>query len=806
MKDLRRDVPLDPGLIARIGQGIAYAFTGKGPGWMTPGTPLAPVLTVADQADVKGRQNDFATGQNLNYKPGATKGLDFATLRGLADSLDVLRLIIETRKDQMESQTFTIKRRDGEDAGDRGKKIMDFLASPDRVHTWAQWQRALLEDHFVIDAPVVYPRRTLSGELYSLDLIDGATIAIMIDKDGRRPTEGPAYQQVLKGVVAANFEANELIYGMGNWRTNRIYGYSRVEQIAMTVNTALHRQLHQLQVYTEGSAPDLILSAPKEWSADQMQMAEDRWNEHLAGNDKQRRRTKFVPEGLTILNTKEGVLKDAFDEWLAMVCCYAFSVSPQPFIKMMNKATAETAQEIAKIEGLFTVQRYEKGLIDRILEVGFDAPDLEMVWINEKEVDPKVRAEIHKTYFETGILLREEIREEIGAPELSGDKTPRPDVAKTSLAGPQATQLQATLQAVASGQLPAKSASAMISAAYPSITPEAISAMLDGLETFTPEPPANPTPPPPGSSHDGLSAPDRVAGGGDPVDGTVGKPAVPVNPEAEGGGGDAPTKASGSNLTKAAKLYQNVNRPAVKAARAKLASKVKGVFRKLAVQVSDAVTEAVIAEKLAKGEPSLDELTLILQQAVAGGFDSLDATAQATLKAIFEDGSEGALDRLSGFVSEEAMGVSTDLVHGRAVEWAKVRAGELITEIEQTTMDRIKADVTAALAEGAYTEDLAGKLMESYGFSDARAEMIARTELAAADSAGNMATYRDSGVVPKKAWLTADGDRGCVVCSGNEAQGEIGIDDEFSSGDDAPPAHPNCLCVVVPIVETQPEA
>ena len=73
-------------------------------------------------------------------------------------------------------------------------------------------------------------------------------------------------------------------------------------------------------------------------------------------------------------------LKDQYDEWLARIICFAFSISPQPFIQQMNRATADTAHQAALEEGLAPIQRWIKGQIDPIIAEEFDAADLEFVW------------------------------------------------------------------------------------------------------------------------------------------------------------------------------------------------------------------------------------------------------------------------------------------------------------------------------------------------------------------------------------------------------------------------------------------
>jgi hypothetical protein len=107
-------------------------------------------------------------------------------------------------------------------------------AVPDRRRSFADWLRMLVEDMLVIDAATLYPRYTRGGSLYSLDIIDGATIKPLIGEDGRAPeAPDPAYQQILHGVPAADFSADELLYLPRNMRAHKLYGLSPVEQIAL---------------------------------------------------------------------------------------------------------------------------------------------------------------------------------------------------------------------------------------------------------------------------------------------------------------------------------------------------------------------------------------------------------------------------------------------------------------------------------------------------------------------------------------------------------------------------------------------
>lgn len=78
------------------------------------------------------------------------------------------------------------------------------------------------------------------------------------------------------------------------------------------------------------------------------------------------------------------------------------------------------------------------------------------------------------------------------------------------------------------------------------------------------------------------------------------------------------------------------------------------------------------------------------------------------------------------------------------------------------------------------------------GIAEDRAFRIANTESNRAMSMGQMAFMQENDV-PTKSWVGA-GPHTCPICEDNEADGEIGIDEAFSSGDTEPPAHPSCEC------------
>jgi Phage portal protein len=305
------------------------------------------------------------------------------------------------------------------------------------MHTFGDWLRLLLEELFVIDAPALYMSRDRGGRLTALLPIDGATIKPVIDDWGRtlQPFEENgatvypvAYQQILKGYAAVDYSVRDLIYRPRNIRVNRAYGFSPVEQVITTVNVALRRQMFLLDYFTQGNIPDSLIGVPESWTPDQIASYQKYWDAYFGGELGRRRRAKFVPGGVakTFIQTKEPDLKGPFDEWLARIVCFAFSISPQALTQQMNRATAETQKDLAEEEGLAPVLAWVKDLIDSVIAQEFNAPDLEFAFSAEASVDPQQQEAILSSYTSKGILTINEARAALGRNPLAEPAANKP--------------------------------------------------------------------------------------------------------------------------------------------------------------------------------------------------------------------------------------------------------------------------------------------------------------------------------------------------------------------------------------------
>lgn len=394
-------------------------------GDFSPGVPLAPI------APEQVRVWDFPVGINTVVRPRAYEPFGFAELRAFSN-VELVRLAIETRKDQVERLDWRIKPRgDGWIGGDafsgppggsdaRITNLETFWRRPDGVTPFATWLRLALEDLLVLDAPAFERRRSRAGGLIGLDVIPGDTIHPMVDDTGRRP-RGPAevaYQQVIKGVAWANLTNADLIYAPRNPRPNHNYGFSPVEQIVVTINTVMRRQAAQLAYFTEGNTPAGLLNGPEGWSPDQIRDMQAWLDARLSGQTAEQAKLLWVPSGTRYQAFKDSPIKDDFDEWLARLVAFAFSLPPTPFIRQMNRGTAGEDQDRSLEEGLEPIKLWAKRLIDGVIQDEQGCPDLEFAWKDAVAVDPSAQATIDDLSLRNGSATIDEVRARRGMAPL----------------------------------------------------------------------------------------------------------------------------------------------------------------------------------------------------------------------------------------------------------------------------------------------------------------------------------------------------------------------------------------------------
>jgi hypothetical protein len=408
-----------------------------GSNWYSPFQPLYPF---GPPYITRPREWDFPVGYNLNYIPRRIETMSM--LRGMARTWGVLATIIATRQDQLLRIPWTIQRRDKPKAGSAGvDELRKFFKSPDGKLKYSQWSRKLLDDLLILDAPTIFFSRDRRGRLLNAEVLDGATIFPLIDDAGRRPDSvwevtddgieylkrQPAFQQVIKGLPMVDLDESEIIYRPMRPRPDfPIFGFPPTEQILVEASEAIRKTFYQFNFWAEGTLPDLIVTVPESWTPRQIAAYQAHMDALLSRDSRLKSKMRFVPGGMKpfdIKNSSGESLWSQRDETLIRLACYAYSVSPAPFVRMLNRATAQNAQQMAEEEGLYPVMSYYKDdIMDSIIQDQFGYDDLEFVFLPRPEPDLEKQAKIHDLKIKSGEYSINEARDESGLePIANGD-------------------------------------------------------------------------------------------------------------------------------------------------------------------------------------------------------------------------------------------------------------------------------------------------------------------------------------------------------------------------------------------------
>jgi hypothetical protein len=168
---------------------------------------------------------------------------------------------------------------------------------------------------------------------------------------------------------------------------------------------------------------------PAGWTPDQIRQFQDYWDTEFAGDLAKRRRAKFVPgeSAVRVHQTKEPEHKQDFDEWLARIICYAFSVPPQWAVKLMNRATADNQSAQAEDEGLEPTKEWVKDLVDEVIAEEFASPDLELMWLDEDSGATEIEAQF-EARVKIGAATLNELRDALGLDPFANPAADRPMV------------------------------------------------------------------------------------------------------------------------------------------------------------------------------------------------------------------------------------------------------------------------------------------------------------------------------------------------------------------------------------------
>jgi len=139
-----------------------------------------------------------------------------------------------------------------------------------------------------------------------------------------------------------------------------------------------------------------------------------------------------------------------------------------------------------------------------------------------------------------------------------------------------------------------------------------------------------------------------------------------------------------------------------------------------------------------------------------------------------------------------SMGRAFDISDPEIIHWIEQRGLALATSVTSTAAEEIRLILIEGYQNGLSVADMARNISSYFDISESyKAERLARTEIAFAQSEGSREAYRQSDVVVGMEWLAnPNACEDCAALDGREF-------DKFSG--EGPPEHPNCECTLLPI-------
>jgi len=216
--------------------------------------------------------------------------------------------------------------------------------------------------------------------------------------------------------------------------------------------------------------------------------------------------------------------------------------------------------------------------------------------------------------------------------------------------------------------------------------------------------------------------------------------------------------------------------------------------------------EAKAVAKALRGRESIDEAQAEAERAIKEGKADWEKALVAILVSLVADFGERTAEDLGMEISKGLQPSEQkqrfDVFSQASRLWIARQGAESVRSIIETNLLDVRNVILQGKVDNLTVTQIGSKLRDFYADRSAfKAMRVARTEVAAASSYGNLEAARQSGVVKKKRWLTSRDDR--VRDSHEAMDGEpVELDGIFSNGCEAPgicgdPAEAiNCRCIL----------
>lgn len=406
--------------------------------------PFAPGLPLQPYEGVGGvpRGWNFPTGYNIKARADRDGRLSFETLKKLTDTYEVARLCIQHRIDDVRSLDWTVVPAEGTDRnmGDVIALAKRYLKKPDGRTPFRNWLAMYLEDVLRYDAGTLSKRRNRAGRVIGLDVVQGSTIAPVVDYWGRPPTgDAPAFVQFVNGLPWKWFTSDQLIYSPFRPQPDSMYGFAPIEGAMMSANTHLRFQQHWLEWFTQGTIPDGFGILPENvgTSPDDRDRWQKAWDALYAGDSAMKSQIKWMPFGTSFEWPKDHTFDEAFPTFLMRIVCAVYSVTPNDigFTMDVNRANGETQVDVQFRVGTRPLLKHIEDILTDWLQDDMGLPVVFQFDEGGEKEDREATAKAWEIGIRNGAVSPDEMRVDVFGKEVD-DSRPTPRYIYTNTQGP----------------------------------------------------------------------------------------------------------------------------------------------------------------------------------------------------------------------------------------------------------------------------------------------------------------------------------------------------------------------------------
>lgn len=321
--------------------------------------------------------------------------------------------------------------------------IGELLVNPnDNYDTMTNIRKKFSRDVMKYDAAaleIVTGKNIISGKKPSVQLYSIAGNQVKINTNSTGLIK--SYKQVTKDLkVVAEWKPNEIIYGMLNPQSDKVYGLSPSESLVQTVTAELYTSNYQLEFYFNNATPRfavLMEGLGIGQGSAALQRFRKWWNDELKGK----------PHSPIILGTENGKITfqkvgmnneemqfQQYSIWLLNKICAVYKIPPILMgVIGLGGSTTLSADSFKELNNQFNLEAIKPNLTlfaEKINQQVIFSPNA--MNINNAYLDfdlfigdKRIEAEIHDKYAKMGVLTINEVRTRgLGLPPVPWGNVP----------------------------------------------------------------------------------------------------------------------------------------------------------------------------------------------------------------------------------------------------------------------------------------------------------------------------------------------------------------------------------------------